>query len=131
MATAAVLIVDDDPSTREVVGLILRSQQHTVVEAEDAHAALEQLATNAIGVALVDRHMPGHDGLWLMSQMRDRFPAVAIIVVSGDDAISPRFTLQPGVLGYLIKPVAPELMIKAVSDAMTWHEVAARRLRST
>ena len=114
--------------TREVVGLILK-QQYPVVDAEDAHSALERLATNEVGVALVDRHMPGHDGLWLIGRMRDEFQTVAIILISGDDAIPPRYTLQPGVVGYLVKPVPPESLITAVSDAMAWHDIAAKRTK--
>jgi DNA-binding NarL/FixJ family response regulator len=69
----------------------------------------------------------GGDGLWLLAKIRDQYPTVATIIVSGDDSISSRFTLQPGVLGYLVKPVAPQLMLQAVNDAMTWQQVAARR----
>lgn len=126
---AAVLIVDDDPSARKLLNYILRRQEHTVFEAADADTALEQLAANPIAVALVDRKMPERDGLWLLERMREEFPTVAIILATGDDAIPPRFALQPGVVGYLVKPIAAELLLNAVSDAATWHDVAARQQR--
>src|SRR5688572_10138709 len=97
---AEVLVVDDDPLVRDVLGQILRRQGHTVFEVPDADAALEQLATHRIAVALIDRYMPERDGLWLIEKMREEFSTVAIILATGDDAIPPRFSLQPGVVGY-------------------------------
>ena len=88
---AAVLIVDDDPSARELLSHTLRRHQYMVFEAADADAALDQLAKHSIGVALVDRQMPGRDGLWLIERMREHYPTVAIILATGDDAIPPRF----------------------------------------
>ena len=125
--TGSVLVVDDDPSARELFGEILRRNNFVVFEASDADAALEQLATQSIGVVLIDRFMPERDGLWLIAQIRERFPAVAMVLATGDDAISPRFTLQPGVIGYLVKPIAPELLLNAVNDGVAWHDVAARQ----
>jgi CheY-like chemotaxis protein len=123
----AVLVVDDDPFVRDVLGQILRRQGHTVFEVADADTALEQLAAQPIAVALIDRYMPDRDGLWLIERMREQFSTVAIILATGDDAIPPRFTLQPGVVGYLVKPIAPDLLLRSVHDAVAWHEVAARQ----
>jgi CheY-like chemotaxis protein len=124
---AAVLVVDDDPSARELLSEILTRHAYVVFEAADADTALQQLGAHSIAVALIDRYMPERDGLWLIDRIRERFPAVAMILATGDDAIPPRFTLQPGVVGYLVKPIAPEVLIQAVRDAITWHEVAARQ----
>ena len=125
---AAVLVVDDDPLVREVLSEILR-RHYEVFEAADAHTALQQLGAHSIAVALIDRYMPERDGLWLIARIREQFPAVAMILATGDDDIPPRFTLQPGVIGYLVKPFAPELLRSAVNDAVAWHDVAARQQR--
>jgi response regulator of citrate/malate metabolism len=62
--------------------------------------------------------------------MREEYPTVAIILATGDDAIPARFTLQPGVVGYLVKPIAADLLVQSVLDAVAWHEVAARQHHS-
>ena len=126
---ASVLVVDDDPSTRELLGEILRRRDYLVLEAADADAALEELSSHSIAVALIDRYMPHRDGLWLIERIREQFPTVALILATGDDAIPPRFTLQPGVIGYLVKPIAPDLLLNAVNDGVAWHDVAARQQR--
>lgn len=122
----AVLIVDDDASTREVFSKVLAARNFTVLDAANAQSALALLGSHLVSVAVVDRYMPEIDGLWLIAQMRKQFPSVAVVLVSGDDSIPLRFALQPGVIGYLVKPVPPELLINAVSDGIAWNRVARR-----
>jgi CheY-like chemotaxis protein len=122
---AAVLVVDDDDSTRELMRVLLRD--HSVFEAAGAKAALNQLTANVISVAVIDRHMPEFDGLWLMDQIRDQFPTIAMILATGDDEVPPRFTLQPGVIGYLMKPIKPESLMDAIKIGVSWHAAATRR----
>ena len=126
---AAVLVVDDDSMARKLVREFLVGQDHTISEVADATSALDALRNNHISVALIDRHMPGHDGLWLVERMRDQFPTVAIILATADDAIPQRLSVQPGVVGYLVKPYRRELLVQAVNDGVTWHVVASRRQR--
>lgn len=127
---AVVLVVDDDSGARNLARAILSRQGHTIVEAPGADAALEALRTNAVAVALVDRNMPEHDGFWLIERMQQEFPHVAIILSTADDAIPARLSLQPGVVGYLVKPIKRELLEQTVNDAVAWHHVASKRQRS-
>src|SRR5687768_14843580 len=101
----AVLIVDDERPIRKLLARWLSPEGYVVHEAADAQAAIETLATSAISVALCDRSMPGHDGDWLVAQIRERFPSVAIVLATGDASVPPRVSLQPGVVGYLVKPL--------------------------
>lgn len=124
---SAVLIVDDEAAIRQVLSRWLASPGQTVLEAPDAESALSVMASQAVGVVLCDQSMPGRDGLWLIGQIKDRFPNVAIILATANDAIPTRVSLQSGILGYLVKPFKRELVIGAVHDAMAWHLVAVRR----
>jgi DNA-binding NtrC family response regulator len=118
--------VDDEQSIREMLIRVLRREHYTVHEAADAEAAIEILETTCIGAILVDRNMPGHDGDWLVKQIHDRFPATAVILATGE-YVPPHVGHQPGVAGFLAKPFTVEMVRAAVSDAMVWHQVAARR----
>lgn len=126
---AVVLVIDDESGARNLARAILSRQGYTIVEAPDADSALQALRTNVVAVALVDRNMPGHDGFWLVERMQQEFPAVAIVLTTADDAIPARLTLQPGVVGYLVKPIKRELLEQTVDDAVAWHQVASRRQR--
>jgi DNA-binding NtrC family response regulator len=124
-----VLIVDDEQPLRELLSRWLTGH-HVVHEAENAEAALAVLASEPVGVALCDRSMPGHDGFWLIEQIRKHHPAVAIILATADDAIPPRISLQNGIVGYLVKPFKAPLVLSAVDDALVWHQTAHNQQKS-
>jgi DNA-binding NtrC family response regulator len=118
--------VDDEQSIREMLTRVLRRENYTVHEAADAETAIKILATICIGAILVDRNMPGRDGDWLVRQIRDQFPATAVILATGE-YVPPNVGQQQGVVGFLAKPFTAEIVRNAVSDAMVWHQVAARK----
>ena len=122
-----VLIVDDDRRIRELLSAWLSAEGYTILEAADAVTALGVLATNEVAVATLDKDMPGHDGTWLVEQIQQGHPNVAMLLASGDDQIAPRVSLSRGVLGYLVKPFKREIVVGAVKDALAWHTVAAQQ----
>jgi DNA-binding response OmpR family regulator len=74
MTRSLLLVVDDDPRSRELVEVILRHAGFDVIAAADAHAAIELLATHQPVLALVDGLMPGMTGIefcrWLRGESR-------------------------------------------------------------
>src|SRR5690349_18643932 len=122
-----ILIVDDDPKIRELLGHMLSAEGYAINQAADAAAALAVLAQKQIAVVTVDKDMPGHDGTWLVEQIQQGHPAVAMLLATGDDQIAPRVSLSRGVLGYLVKPFKRELVVGAVKDAVAWHTAAAKQ----
>lgn len=129
-AMNSVLIVDDEAVVRRMLSRVLERENYTVHEAESVASALKVLASAPISVMLCDRKMPGKNGDWLISQMNKRFPATAVILITADDAVPPRIALQPGVVGYFVKPFRTAAICDAVRDAMAWHQVASRSRRS-
>ena len=117
--------MDDEQAIREMLSLLLRRSNYVVHVASDADAAVQILETTCIGAILVDRNMPARNGDWLVAQVRERFPATAIILATGE-YVPPHLTLMLGVVGFLAKPFSADTVLQAVSDAMVWHQVAAR-----
>lgn len=124
---SSVLIVDDEPRIREVLVRWLVPAGYDTREAPDAETALSLLAASASDVVLSDVHMPGHDGPWLVEQLRKSFPYVAIVLATADDGISTGVSLQGGVVGYLVKPFERGPVLAAVRRAVEWHEAARAR----
>jgi CheY-like chemotaxis protein len=120
-----VLIVDDDPLIRELLESWLDRGGYPTVCAVDAETAVQLLTSENIGVALCDQTMPGRGGEWLVGQIRERFPTVAVILATGAD-VPPRVSLQPGVVGHLHKPFGRAIVLEAVANASLWHQVASR-----
>ncbi len=84
IATATVLVVDDDDGVREVTASTLRDAGYTVHEAGSGGAALELLEhSQRIDVVLVDFAMPGMNGSELARHIRGKFPPLQILFVTG------------------------------------------------
>ncbi len=82
-----ILVVEDDPATREVVGRALEGAGWTVEVAEGGRAGLERLAERLPDAILLDLMMPGLDGFGFIEEVRAR-PAwrdVPIVVMTAKD----------------------------------------------
>ena len=82
---ARVLVVDDDASARQLVRKYLGTRGASVFEAENAYFALGRLTEAEIDLVITDINMPGRSGLWLIDEIRTRFPHLPIIVTTGDE----------------------------------------------
>nr|BCX01177.1 MAG: hypothetical protein KatS3mg041_1223 [Bacteroidota bacterium] len=77
------LVVDDEPVVRAVLAKLLRLEGHTVVEAESGEQALRELERAPFELVFTDLGMPHMDGRTLARQIRSRWPAVGIVLVTG------------------------------------------------
>lgn len=78
-----ILVVDDDPSVRQMVEMSLMEVGYDVVTAEDGFRALSQLRKSLPDVVLSDLDMPGMSGFELLSVVRRRFPQISTVAMSG------------------------------------------------
>jgi CheY-like chemotaxis protein len=80
---AKLLVVDDEPSTRDLFRQIFVSLGHPVRVAEDGFSALEQIREEVPDILLSDLNMPGMSGFELLSVVRRRIPKIYVIATSG------------------------------------------------
>lgn len=79
-----VLIVDDEKSIRTLLSLIIGDMaKYLVSVAEDGTSALQSIERDPPDILLTDVHMPGMTGLDLMAAVRNRFPNVRVVAMSG------------------------------------------------
>ena len=104
-----VLVADDNPTNREVLGRILERGGHVATLVSDGERALDALENSQFDIALIDRNMPGLSGLEtvqairLTTGARERLP---VIVLSAD--VTPeakRECLEAGADAFLAKPI--------------------------
>ena len=121
----SVLVVDDDPSMRDILTLWVRSFGYNACESSSAEDALEHLADNPADVAICDVHMPGEDGVWLAAQIRERFPATAIVMAtSGREVDVAVESLRNDVVDYLLKPFNRARLHEALALGLDWHHAS-------
>jgi two-component system, response regulator PdtaR len=79
-----ILLVEDEPLILMDIELELQGAGHEVISVSNADRAIEVLAVRLIDVVLTDIDMPGSmDGLRLAASVRNRWPPVQIVVMSG------------------------------------------------
>lgn len=102
-----ILVVDDQPSLRQMLRFALTSQGYTVTEAEDGVEALKKIAKTDIDMLIVDWQMPLMNGLELVRRLRDdsAYADLPIVVVScWDDLAARKEAYSMGVMTWLKKP---------------------------
>ena len=80
---ARLLIVDDKPSIREMMSLVLAEIGYQVRCAQEGFSALRELRIEIPDILLSDLNMPGMSGFELLRVVRHRFPAIQVIAMSG------------------------------------------------
>lgn len=130
---ASVLIVDDEPNIRRMVGALLTAEGYDVREAANGTQGLSKAAESEPDAILLDLMMPGElDGLATLSRLRIANPDVAVVMMSGRaslaDAVS---ATKLGAVNFLEKPLTPEGVLFAVGAALELRQSRriARELR--
>jgi CheY-like chemotaxis protein len=104
---ATILVVDDEPCFREVVGDILTAEGHRILSAGNVEEAFSAIQRERPAVILTDQMMPDVDGLAFVQRLRanPKWADIHVIVVSAkaqrDDIDR---ALQAGANDYLVKP---------------------------
>lgn len=123
-----VLLVDDNDSNRELVGLQLNRLGIEVAEARTGHEALSALAAKSIDLVLLDLMLPDINGYDLLKRIkRDKnWRHLAIIIISGvKDEQSALRCLEAGASDYIVKPVNATLLrarVTALLERKVWED---------
>jgi len=117
-----ILVVDDErivlESCRRVLG-----ESFEVSLAKSADEALEAMNRESFSLILLDIKMPGKDGMTLMRQVKDKWPDIPVIIMSG---YVTNETMQEvaktDAATFLAKPFTPDELVQAVHQVITKEE---------
>src|SRR5512138_2858615 len=130
----SVLIVDDEPNIRRMVGALLASEGYEVREAPDGARGVALATESEPDIALVDLMMPGElDGMAVLTALRERTPDVPVVMMSGRAGLSDAVrATKLGAFTFLEKPLTPEGVLLALASALELRQVRreARALRA-
>ncbi len=128
-----VLIADDEPNIRRMVGALLGAEGYDVCDAANGMDAVAQAVRGDVDVALVDLMMPGElDGMSVLRKIREHFPDMPVIMMSGRAGLSDAVNATKlGAFNFLEKPLTPEGVLLAVGSAYELQRTrrVARELR--
>jgi DNA-binding response OmpR family regulator len=114
MNAATILIVEDEPSIAEVVGLYLRRAGYQVSTARDGQVALDLLARQLPDLVVLDLMLPRVDGLALTHWLRDRSDVPIIMLTARREEADRIAGLELGADDYVVKPFSPQELVSRV-----------------
>jgi two-component system sensor histidine kinase RpfC len=129
------LVADDNPTNREVIGRILERAGHAVSLVSDGDLALDALEAGHFDAVLLDRNMPGLGGLEtlqairLMTRGRERLP---VVILSADVTVEgKRECLEAGADRFIPKPVETMRLLKELRELTETKGLEAERSATT
>ena len=114
MNQARVLVVEDEPSIREVVGLYLRRAGYQVTVVEDGRAALNSLSDALPDLVVLDLMLPEVDGLEITRWLRERGDTPIIMLTARREERDRIAGLEMGADDYVVKPFSPQELVSRV-----------------
>ncbi len=124
MSNARILLVDDDPHLREMLGYALRREGFEVLEAGDGAQALRMAEREAVDLLVLDVMMPELDGLEVCRQLRRDSQVPIVFLSSKAEELDRVLGLELGGDDYVTKPFSPRELISRVKAVL-------RRTRAT
>jgi DNA-binding NarL/FixJ family response regulator len=121
MRRLKVLVVDDHRLMLDAIRAMLERDEDiaVVAEADSGEKVLPLVGQTGPDVVLLDVRMPGLDGLAVLGQLRERYPSVAVVMLSGiDDPALVRAALERGAAAFVLKHVDPRDLAGAVRQVV-------------
>lgn len=113
-----ILLVDDDDQLRVVAARILRRAGYATLDTSNEAAAIELMRKEPIDVLMTDVTMPGMGGVRLAAAMRELFPRLIVVFVSGA-LISAQTLASVPRASFVRKPFTNESLVAGIQQAVS------------
>ena len=119
-----ILVIDDDAAVRKFISTALKTEHYTVFEADNGKTGLMILQIqHDISVIITDLIMPEMEGIETIIEVRQKYPAIKILAISGGGKVSPENYLVLanafGANNTLKKPFSRQELIKVIGNLDT------------
>ncbi|KAB0681412.1 adenylate/guanylate cyclase domain-containing protein [Aureimonas leprariae] len=119
--TGRILVVDDNPSMRDLIARRLKRHGHEVATCNSGESALEKSARGGFDLMMLDLLMPGIDGLEVLKRLRERpeTQVLPVIVMSALDEVEAAVRcIEAGADDYLSKPLDETLLRARIGSSL-------------
>jgi len=125
-----VLVVDDEPSIREMLAEVLELEGYEVRAAADGRAALELVANLHFDLVLTDLKMPRVGGIELLEQLEQVSPSTVAVIMTGFGTVETAIgAMKRGAHDYILKPFKLDEVLTVVERAVAQKRMQAENLR--
>lgn len=124
-----ILVVDDEPSNRKTLRMVLEREGHAVLEAQDGQQAYQVLQEKAPAVMITDLKMPNLNGLDLLKRAKQLHPAMEVIMMTAYGTIDTAVeAMKQGAWDFISKPIKRGELLRAVQRALQKQSLQAENL---
>lgn len=119
-----ILIVDDEESILKSLEGILSDEGFEVINADSGHAALEKIEEEMPDLVLLDIWMPGMDGIDTLVRIKDTYPNLQVVMMSGHGNIETAVkATKIGAYDFIEKPLSLEKLLLSVNNALDYYRL--------
>lgn len=125
-----IIIVDDDSSVLSAFERVLGEHEHEITTLTRATAALERLEDDCPDLLIMDIRMPGMSGLEALRRIRERWPRLPVIIMTGYATMEAAVeATKLGAFDYHVKPLEGEAILRSVENALQCLRLMTREVR--
>jgi two-component system, LuxR family, response regulator FixJ len=118
-----IFIVDDDPSARAALGIILGAEGYSITGFADGESFLEAAHSRIPGCVFIDVYLPGYSGIELLRRIDALHYPAPVLVISGlGDIPTAVAAIRNGAIDFIEKPFEARAIVARVRDAMRAFE---------
>jgi DNA-binding NtrC family response regulator len=119
MSKGKILVIDDEDIVLMSCHRALTPEGYDVKTAKSGVEGLKMLENEPFNVALIDVKMPDMDGMEVLKKIKERWPDVAVIIITGYSAIATAVSsIKLGAFDYIEKPFTPDGILSVIKKAL-------------
>jgi two-component system response regulator AtoC len=125
-----ILVVDDEPNVRKVLGALLEQAGYLTTRAAAASEALDLVRAQDPDLVITDLKMPGMDGLELLRRLKEGFPEIPVVLLSAHGTVEAAVeAMKDGAFDFLTKPFDKTRVLEVVAKGLGQAERARREFQ--
>lgn len=114
-----ILVVDDEEIVLDSCRIVLEAEGFEVIQCTSADQSLAIIRTEDISLLLVDVKMPGRDGLYLLGEVKEKWPDIPVIVMSGYATNGTILNAsKKGADTFVAKPFTPDELLNVIHQVI-------------
>ena len=115
-----VLIIDDEPSVRRLIGHHLEKENYKIYAAENGEKGLSLIEEKSPHLVLLDVKLPGIGGIDVLQNIKEANPKLPVIMITAYGTVKMAVeTMRMGAYDFLVKPINPDELKITVRNAIT------------